>query len=50
MIKIPCTEETWFAIPLENSGLGVGVVARTTRKGRVSLAYFWGRDETNHPA
>ena len=42
MKKLPYSEGTWFAIPLRNGGLGVGVVARATRKGRVILAYFFG--------
>lgn len=34
-------EGTWFAVPLDTGGYGVGVVARTARKGPF-LGYFFG--------
>ena len=39
-MKVNYTEGTWFAIPLRNSGYGIGVIARAKR-GCI-LAYFFG--------
>jgi hypothetical protein len=41
-MKLNYSEGTWFAVPLLNGGFGVGVVARTTSKGRVILVYLFG--------
>lgn len=46
-MKLNYSEGTWFAVPLLNGGFGVGVAARTTKKGPVILAYLFGpRRET----
>jgi hypothetical protein len=42
MRKLPYHEGTWFALPLEGGGFGVGVVARAAPKGRILLAYLFG--------
>lgn len=42
MRKLPYREGTWFAVPLEGGGFGVGVVARAAPRGRIILAYFFG--------
>jgi hypothetical protein len=41
-MTLPYREGTWFAVPLRYGGYGVGVVARTTDRGRVLLGYFFG--------
>lgn len=41
-MRLPYREGTWFSIPLRRGGLAVGVVARTTSKGKVILCYFFG--------
>lgn len=41
-MKLPYCEGTWFAVPLKKGGFAVGVVARTTKKGKVILCYFFG--------
>lgn len=42
-------EGTWFAVQLDSGGHGVGVVARTARKGPF-LGYFFGPREEAAPA
>jgi hypothetical protein len=39
--KLPYREGTWFAVPLETGGYGVGIVARMDGKGGI-FAYFFG--------
>jgi hypothetical protein len=41
-MKLNYTEGTWFAVPLNTGGYGVGVVARATKKGPVILVYLFG--------
>ena len=41
-MKLPYDEGSVFLIPLRDGGLARGVVARTTRKGRILLGYFFG--------
>jgi hypothetical protein len=41
-MKLNYTEGTWFAVPLDTGGFGVGVVARATKKGPVILVYLFG--------
>jgi hypothetical protein len=41
-MKLSYSEGTWFAVPLRKGGFGVGVAARTTKKGPVILAYLFG--------
>ena len=41
-MKLNYSEGTWFAIPLRKGGFGVGVAARTMKKGPVILAYLFG--------
>jgi hypothetical protein len=48
-MKLPYAEGTWFAVPLRTVGYAVGVVARTTKKGRVILCYFFGPSRENVP-
>jgi hypothetical protein len=50
MKKLPYREGTWFAIPLETGGFGVGVVARATKRGKVILAYFFGPHRSEVPS
>ena len=46
-MKVNYSEGTWFAVPLCSGGFGVGIAARTTKKGPVILAYLFGpRRET----
>lgn len=41
-MKLPYREGTWFAIPLRLGGFAVGMIVRTTPKGKVILGYFFG--------
>lgn len=41
-IKIPYQEGTVFAVPLRDRGWGIGVVARSTKRGGTVLCYFFG--------
>jgi hypothetical protein len=41
-MKLPYREGDWFAVPLPSGGFATGIVARTTKKGRVLLGYFFG--------
>ena len=41
-MKLPYQEGDWFAVPLASGGFALGIVARTTKKGRVLLGYFFG--------
>lgn len=41
-MKLNYTEGSWFAVPLDSGGFGVGVVARATKKGPVILVYLFG--------
>lgn len=41
-MKLPYREGTWFALPLRQGGYAVGLVARSTTKGKVILCYFFG--------
>ncbi len=49
MRKLPYREGTWFAVPLEGGGFGVGIVARVAPKGRIILAYFFGPKQGTVP-
>jgi hypothetical protein len=40
--RLPYREGTWFAVPLRSGGYTAGLVARTTRNGKVILCYFFG--------
>lgn len=40
--RIPYSEGTWFAVPLDDNAYCVGRVARCMRGGGVVLAYFFG--------
>lgn len=42
-MKPTIQEGTWFALPLQQGGYSVGVVARKQRRGGILLAYFFGR-------
>jgi len=42
MKKLPYSEGTVFLVPLKTGGYARGVVARTSKKGRVLLGYFFG--------
>jgi len=41
-MKLPYSEGTWFAVPLQDKSLGAGVVARSSPRGKIVLAYFFG--------
>lgn len=41
-MKLNYSEGTWFAVPLDTGGFGVGVVARATKKGPIILVYLFG--------
>jgi hypothetical protein len=41
-MKLPYEEGSVFAMPLRNGGFARGVVARTPRRGKVVLGYFFG--------
>jgi hypothetical protein len=49
-MKLNYSEGIWFAVPLRSGGFGVGVAARTTRRGPVILAYFFGPKRDAVPA
>lgn len=40
--RLPYAEGDWFAVPLENGGYAVGLVARSGRLGKVLFGYFFG--------
>jgi hypothetical protein len=41
-MKLPYTEGSVFLVPLTNGGYARGVVARSSRRGRVLFGYFFG--------
>lgn len=41
-MKLPYKEGTWFAVPLRQGGFAIGLIARTTPRGKVILGYFFG--------
>jgi hypothetical protein len=49
-MKLPYAEGSWFAVPLERGGFGLGLVARSTAKGCVIFCYFFGPKRTKVPA
>src|SRR4051812_22786689 len=49
-MKLNYTEGTWFAVPLDSGGFGVGVVARATKKGPVILVYLFGPKRDTVPS
>ena len=40
--KVSITEGSWFAIPLTDSGYGLGLAARIGKRGGIILGYFFG--------
>jgi Immunity protein 26 len=40
-MKLPYSEGTVFLVPLRDSGYARGVVARSSRKGKILLGYFF---------
>lgn len=49
MKQLPYTEGTWFAVPDRSGTFAVGVVARTTTKGKVILTYLFNRRSSSLP-
>jgi hypothetical protein len=49
-MKLNYTEGTWFAVPLDSGGFGVGVVARATKKGPAILVYLFGPKRESVPS
>jgi hypothetical protein len=49
-MRLPYTEGTLFVVPLRKGGFATGLVARTTNKGRVVLAYLYGPKLTERPS
>jgi len=49
-MSLPYREGTWFAVPLRRGGFAVGVVARTSREGKVLLGYFFGPRRRSVPS
>lgn len=43
MKSLPYREGALFAVPLRNGGFSLGVVARMAPKGKIILAYFFGK-------
>lgn len=41
-MKVHYQEGDWFALPLPSGGYAVGVVARTSKQGKVLCGYFFG--------
>jgi len=41
-IKLSYHEGDWFAIPLEDGGFAVGIIARSSKQGKVLFGYFFG--------
>jgi hypothetical protein len=48
--KLPYKEGDWFAVPLENGGYGVGLIARSKPGGRILLGYFFGPRREHLPS
>lgn len=42
MARLPYREGDWFAVPLAGGGYAVGLVARSSAKGKILLGYFFG--------
>ena len=42
IVKLPYKEGTVFSVPLRDHGFGIGLVARSPKKGKVILCYFFG--------
>ena len=40
--KLPYKEGSWFAVPLEDSGYALGLVARSRPGGKLLFGYFFG--------
>lgn len=49
MKRLPYGAGDWFAVPLQDEGYGVGVVARMAPGGRVLLGYFFGPRRSELP-
>ena len=41
-LQLPYREGTWFGVPLRSGGFAAGRVARSTKRGKVLLGYFFG--------
>ncbi len=49
VIKINYKEGSLFSVPLRSGGFGVGLVARSTKRGPIILAYLFNKKFTKHP-
>lgn len=49
-MKRPYSEGSVFSVPLRDSGVARGVVARATSRGRVLMGYFFGPRLSSHDA
>ncbi len=47
--KVPYSEGTWFAVPLQNGGYAIGTVARLDGDG-VTFGYFFGPKKASVPS
>lgn len=49
MARLPYNEGDWFAVPLPSGGHAVGLVARSSRRGKILLGYFFGPRRSELP-
>jgi hypothetical protein len=49
MARLPYEEGDWFAVPLPGGGHAVGLVARSSRRGKILLGYFFGPRRSGLP-
>jgi len=47
--KLPYKEGDWFAVPLTGGGYGSGLIARSPKRGKVLLGYFFGPRRSELP-
>lgn len=49
MKRLPYREGDWFAVPLAGGGYGIGLAARSSRRGKILLGYFFGPRRSTPP-
>jgi hypothetical protein len=49
MKRLPYREGDWFAVPLAGGGYGAGLIARSPKRGRILLGYFFGPRRSTLP-
>ncbi|MGH9822314.1 MAG: Imm26 family immunity protein [Blastocatellia bacterium] len=48
--KLPYVEGDWFAVPLDDQGYALGMIARARPRGRMLFGYFIGPRRREAPA